>query len=202
MGLLLHPSDHARQSTSAGYGCNESGQESVDSGQWPVVGAALPDNRETAKERKREAGRVRVGVSPRRKRPFGVSLFRVFAITARFQLSWPEAQASRLQGCRRGSRLRGFWAKENSQAHGPRGFLASFAVAKKKPRNKALWLVECTRARHRPEEGSRTKGGQPGFRSPEPHQDQRCRVAPIRRADYSWALPRGERHGRDQIWYR
>jgi hypothetical protein len=32
--------------------------------------------------------------------------------------------------------------KEKSEAHGPRHFLARFAVAKKKPRNKALRLVE------------------------------------------------------------
>jgi hypothetical protein len=34
--------------------------------------------------------------------------------------------------------------KENLHACGPRHFLARFAVAKKKPRNKPLWLVECT----------------------------------------------------------
>ena len=66
-------------------------------------------------------------------------------------------------GTRRSARVplgRFLGGKENSKAHGPRGFLARFAVAKKEPRNTPLWLVKCTRAAHGPEEGSQTKGGQ------------------------------------------
>ena len=56
---------------------------------------------------------------------------------------------------------RRFWAeKRNSKAHGPRGFFARFAVAKKKPGNKAFWLVEWSAVADNPLGGSRTKGGQ------------------------------------------
>ena len=55
-----------------------------------------------------------------------------------------------------------FGRERNLQAHGPRSFFARFAVAKKKPRNRALWLVECAAATDNPLEGSPTKGGQKG----------------------------------------
>ena len=64
--------------------------------------------------------------------------------------------------------LHGFWAeKRNSKAHGPRLFFARFAVAKKKPRNRALWLVECAAGADNPSGGRFNKGWPEGrnFRS-------------------------------------
>jgi hypothetical protein len=55
--------------------------------------------------------------------------------------------------------------KEKSKAHGPRHFLALFATAKKKPRNKALWLVECTSATNNPMEWASNKGWPKGQNS-------------------------------------
>ena len=52
--------------------------------------------------------------------------------------------------------------KENSKAHGPRSFFVRFAVAEKKPRNRALSLVEWSAVAGNPLEGSPTKGGQKG----------------------------------------
>jgi hypothetical protein len=48
--------------------------------------------------------------------------------------------------------------KRKLQAHGPRHFLARFAVAKKKPGNRALWLVECAGSTDNPLGGQFNKG--------------------------------------------